>query len=77
MSDFGIEEDKRLRKLVGQTVCSVDVQAGKDRVEAVTLMFENGPSITVGFFAVYAEDAGLEFTLDDGQGNVSETQVDP
>lgn len=76
MSDFGIEEDKRLRKIVGEIVRAVDVEAGKDRVEAVTLMFENGASITVSFFAAYADDAGLEFTVDDGQGNVSETQVD-
>jgi hypothetical protein len=76
VSDFGIEEDKRLRKLAGETVRSVDVQAGKDRVEAVTLMFENGASITVSFFAVYADDAGLVFTLDNGEGGTSETRVD-
>jgi hypothetical protein len=73
----GDYEVQRAFALVGKTMASVEVETRADRTMALTLFFEDGSSVTVGYFASYAEDSSLEFSINDGRGNMSEPRFSP
>jgi hypothetical protein len=76
MTAYEDHESQRAQALVGKSIASVDVETRVDRTNALTLLFTDGSSVTISYFASYADDSSLEYSIDDGRGNMSEPHFD-